>query len=144
MSSPSGRQRAPVASAQSIHFSNHFSIVWSFVSTSGMPFFFDSFSKYAKMTLVLYMFRAPSLRPCWTIQENVNNPKTSATLHENAPAQKGTNAMLHGNAFRLLMGPQSGPPKSPKPCILKGLERFFANTAKHHLKTWNGRSRDIE
>ena len=72
------------------------------------------------------------------------NPKTSATLHESASAQKETNATLHENAFRFLMGPQSGPPKSPKPFILNGLKRFFANTKKHHLKTWNGRPRNIE
>ena len=48
-SSPKWRQRAPIASAQSIHFSDEFSRFWSFASASGAPFFFDSLSTYAKM-----------------------------------------------------------------------------------------------
>ena len=38
-------------------------------------------SKTCKKTFVLCMFRTPSLRPCWTTQGNIKNPKTSATLH---------------------------------------------------------------
>ena len=40
--------------------------------------------------------------------------------------------------------PKMGFRKSPKPFILNGLGRFFAKIEKHHLKTWNGRPRDIE
>jgi len=65
--------------------------------------------KICKKALVLYIFRMSSLRPCWTTQGNVKNPKTSPRLHGNAPTQEGTNATLHGNAFRLNWGPQSGP-----------------------------------
>ena len=34
---------------------------------------------------------------------DTKNQKTSATLHENAPAKNGTSAALHGNAFRAFM-----------------------------------------
>ena len=42
------------------------------------------------------------------------NQKTSATLHENAPAKNGTSAALHENAFRVFMA-QLGASKS-SPC----------------------------
>ena len=42
------------------------------------------------------------------------NQKTSATLHENAPAKNGTSATLHGNAFCVFMV-QLGASKS-SPC----------------------------
>ena len=42
------------------------------------------------------------------------NQKTSATLHENAPAKNGTSAALHENAFRIFMV-QLGASKS-SPC----------------------------
>ena len=43
--------------------------------------------------------------------------KTSTRLHGNAPAQTGTNASLHGNAFRLFMvqlgASKKVPPNAP-------------------------------
>jgi hypothetical protein len=89
--------------------------------------------KMYKKTLVLYIFRTPSLRPCWTPQGNIKNPKTSATLHENASAQKKTNATLHGNAFRLLMGPQSGPPQIAQSIYFKLFGTFFRPNGKTSL-----------
>ena len=87
-----------------------------------------------KKTLVLYIFRTPSLRPCWTAQGNAKNPKTSATLHENASAQKETNATLHENAFRLLMGPQSGPPKIAQTIYFKRFGTLLRQHGKTSLK----------
>ena len=58
------------------------------------------------------------------------NPKTSATLHENASPQKETNATLHGNAFRLLMGPQSGPPQIAQSIYFKLFGTFVRPNGK--------------
>ena len=65
---------------------------------------------------------------------DTKNQKTSATLHENAPAQKETNATLHGNAFRLLMGPQSGPPKIAQSSYFKLFGTLFRPNGKTSLK----------
>jgi hypothetical protein len=69
-----------------------------------------------KMALVLYIFRTPSLSPCWTSGLQAQNLKTSATLHGNAPAQNGTSAMLHGNAFRVFMVNLGAPHVAPYKC----------------------------
>ena len=60
--------------------------------------------------------------PCWTTQGNMRNPKTSATLHENASRKYKTSAALHGNVFLVGMveigPPKRVPKKRPKPFIL--------------------------
>ena len=61
------------------------------------------------------------------------NPKTSATLHENASPQKETNATLHGNAFRLLMG-QSGPPQIAQTIYFKRFGTLLRQHGKTSLK----------
>ena len=63
-------------------------------------------------------------------QGNVKNPKTSPTLHGKAPAQEGTNATLHGNAFRLLMIPQLGPQKITQTIYFKRSGVFFRQNGK--------------
>ena len=60
--------------------------------------------------------------PGWTTQGNMRNPKTSATLHENASRKYKTSAALHGNVFLVGMVqiglPKRVPQKCPKPFIL--------------------------
>ena len=95
-------------------------------------------------TLVLYIFRTPSLRPCWTTQGNAKIQKRAPRCMRTLRRKKKRTPRCMGTLFVFLWTPNQAPPKSPKPFILNGLERFFANTEKHHLKTWNGRPRDIE
>ena len=45
---------------------------------------------------------------------DTKNQKTSATLHENAPAKNGTSAALHGNAFRVFMVQLGASKSSPR------------------------------
>ena len=67
-------------------------------------------------------------------QGNIKNPKTSATLYENASAQKKTNVTQHGNVFRLLMGPQSGPPQIAQSICFKLFGTLFRPNGKTSLK----------
>ena len=58
--------------------------------------------------------------------------KTSTMLHGNAPAQNGTSATLHGNAFRVFMvrldASKKVPPKCPRQLFLKVFSMFFDPT----------------
>jgi hypothetical protein len=80
-------------------FLQRFLKIWVFCLRFWRAILFGFVFKICKKALVLYIFRTPSLRPCWATQGNVKNPKTNATLHGNAPAQNGTSPALHGNAF---------------------------------------------
>ena len=63
---------------------------------------------------------------------DTKNQKTSATLHENAPAKNETSATLHGNAFRIfrvqLGASKKVPPKCARPLFLNGFLMFFDPT----------------
>ena len=73
--------------------------------------------------IVFIMFLTPSLGPTWGTTRNIENCKTSATLHGSAPAEKKVSATLHGNAFAVWMV-QMGPPKKAS---LKQLKPFVLN-----------------
>ena len=56
------------------------------------------------------------------------NQKTSATLHENAPAKNGTRAALHENAFRVFMVQLGASKSSPCDRTKRSFSnRFFTN-----------------
>ena len=109
-----------------------------------MPFFFDSCSKYAKRHWFYKYFGRPQgghvVPPKGTSKIQKRAPRCMRTLRR----KKKRTPRCMGMLFVLLWTPNQASPKSPKPIILNGLEGFFANTEKHHLKTWNGRPRDIE
>ena len=104
-------------------FFQRFFKIWVFCIRFWRTLLFRFVFKICKKALVLYIFRTPSLRPCWTTQGNIKNPKTSATLHENAPAQKGKSATLHGNAFSIFLVPQHGLPQNASISKNKAPER---------------------
>ena len=73
------------------------------------------FFKKCKNALVLYMFWTPSLVPHTTTKltgKKNHDPKTSATLHESAPAPKKTSATLHGSVPAKKWSPKKGPKKT--------------------------------
>ena len=78
--------------------------------------------------IVFIMFLTPSLGPTWGTTRNIENCKTSATLHGSAPAEKKVSATLHGNAFAVWMvqmgPPKKGSQKQSKPFKLRCFERF--------------------
>ena len=99
---PSGRQRAPRAIAQNIHFQTCFCKLSSSGSTwwplpartqvENMQYYIGFIDVFDALIDSMLDHRTVT-----------KNQKTSATLHGNTPAKNGTSAALHGNAFCVFM-----------------------------------------
>ena len=83
--------------------------------------------------LVLYIFRTPSLRPCWTTQGNAKIQKRAPRCMRALRRKKKRTPRCMG-AFRLLMGPQSGPPKIAQTIYFKGFGTLLRQHGKTSLK----------